>query len=83
MFACFGTLLFADDQILIQDKEDNLQQSIYTLHNTSKEYNFKILIQKTKVMAFKGKFPIRTQIFIDNNILEQVSHFRYLGNEML
>jgi hypothetical protein len=33
-------------------------------------------------MAFKGKFPIRTKIVIDNNILEQVSHFNYLGNEI-
>jgi hypothetical protein len=77
-----NTLPFADDQILIQEKEDNLQQSVYTLHNISKEYNFKISIQKTKVMAFKGKFPIRTKIVIDNNILEQVSHFNYLGNEI-
>jgi hypothetical protein len=75
-----NTSLFADDQILIQDKEDNLQQSVYTLHNISKEYNFKISIKKTKVMVFKGKFPIRTKIVIDNNILEQVSHLNYLGN---
>jgi hypothetical protein len=77
-----NTLLFADDQILIQDKEDNLQQSVYTLHNISKEYNFKISIQKTKVMTFKGKFPFRTKIITDNNILEHVSHFNYLGNEI-
>jgi hypothetical protein len=59
----------------------NLQQSVYTLHNISKEYHFKISIQKTKFMALKGKFPIRTKIIIGNNILEQVSHFKYLGNE--
>jgi hypothetical protein len=34
-------------------------------------------------MAFKGKFPIRTKIIIDNNILEQVSRFNYLGNEII
>jgi hypothetical protein len=33
-------------------------------------------------MAFKGKFPIKTKIIIDNNILEQVSHSSYLGNEI-
>jgi hypothetical protein len=33
-------------------------------------------------MAFKGKFPIRTKIIIDNNILEQVSYFSYWGNEI-
>jgi hypothetical protein len=33
-------------------------------------------------MPFKGKFPIRTKIIIDDNILEQVSDFNYLGNEI-
>jgi hypothetical protein len=77
-----NTLLFADDQILIQDREDNLQQYVYTLHNLSKEYNLKTSIQKTKVMAFKGKFPIITKIITDNNILEEVSHFNYWDNEI-
>ena len=30
-------------------------------------------------MAFKGKYPVRTKIFIKNCTLEQVSRFKYLG----
>jgi hypothetical protein len=30
-------------------------------------------------MAFKGKFPVRSKINIDNCPLEQVRHFNYLG----
>ena len=30
-------------------------------------------------MAFKGKEPIRTKIVIENEVIEQVSHFNYLG----
>jgi hypothetical protein len=30
-------------------------------------------------MAFKGNFPIRSKINIDNCPLEQVRHFNYLG----
>ncbi|XP_039275024.1 uncharacterized protein LOC120349129 [Nilaparvata lugens] len=33
-------------------------------------------------MAFKGKYPIRSKIVIDNKVLEQVSQFSYLGCEI-
>jgi len=35
----FNTLLFADDQLIIADTEDNLQRAVYLLYNISKEYN--------------------------------------------
>ena len=50
-----NTLLFADDQVIIQDSEDKLQESIYILNQMSKDYNLKIFTDKTKIMAFKGK----------------------------
>ena len=31
-------------------------------------------------MAFKGRDPVRTEIVIDNKIIEQVNMFNYLGN---
>ena len=34
----FNTLLFADDQFIISDTEDNLQKAVHLLY-TSKEYN--------------------------------------------
>jgi len=34
----FNTLLFADDQFIISDTEDNLQKAAYLLYNISKEY---------------------------------------------
>jgi len=33
----FNTLLFADDQFIISDTEDNLQKAGYLLHNISKK----------------------------------------------
>jgi len=35
----FNTLLFADDQFIISDTEDNLQKAAYLIYNISKEYN--------------------------------------------
>ena len=31
-------------------------------------------------MTFKGRDPVRTEIVIDNKIIEQVNSFNYLGN---
>ena len=47
-----NTLLFADDQVIIQDSEDKLQKSVYTLNRMSKDYNLRVSTDKTKIMAF-------------------------------
>jgi hypothetical protein len=77
----FNTLLFADDQIIIQDSEDKLQKSAYILNQMSKDYNLKISTDKTKITAFKGKHLVPSKIEIDGAILEQVKQFYYLGCE--
>jgi hypothetical protein len=50
-----NTLLFADDQVTIQDTKDKLHKSVHILHQINKDYNLKISTTKTKVQAFKGK----------------------------
>jgi len=75
----FNTLLFVDDQFIISDTEDNLQQVVYLLHRISKEYNLEIATEKTKVFGFVGTDHLRTKIIINDETLEQVSQFTYLG----
>jgi hypothetical protein len=50
----FNTLLFADEQFIISDTEDNLQQAFYLLHRISKKYNLKKKTKNTKVLGFVG-----------------------------
>ena len=73
-------LLFADDEVIIADTEDNLQKAAHKLNQIITEYGLTISVQKTKSMAFKGQDPVRTEIVIDNKIIEQVNLFNYLGN---
>jgi len=73
-------LLFADNQVVIADTEDNLQNAAHKLNCLITEYGLTISVQKTKSMAFKGRDPVRTKIVIDNKITEQVNMFNYLGN---
>ena len=47
-----------------------------------KQYSIKTSTTKTKVMGFQGKEPIRTKIMLNDRILEQVSYFIYLGNDI-
>ena len=75
----FNTLLFADDQFIISDTEDNLQKAVYLLYNISKEYNLEIATKRTKVFGFVGMDHLRTKIIINDETLEQVSQFTYLG----
>jgi hypothetical protein len=55
---------------------------VFYLNNICKSYNFKISINKTKAVVFKGKFPVRTKIIIEYKPLEQVNHFKYLGYDV-
>jgi hypothetical protein len=52
---CLNTMLFADDQVILQKSESDLQMSVYKLHQLCSEYNMKISLTKTKTMAFHGK----------------------------
>jgi hypothetical protein len=73
------TLLFADDQVLVAQSEDDLQRSIYNLHFIAKEYDMEISSDKSKIMFFVGKDHKRSKICIENRSLEQVSTLKYLG----
>jgi len=46
-------LLFADDQVVIADTEDNLQKDAHKLNQMITEYGLTISVRKTKWMAFK------------------------------
>jgi len=75
----FNTLLFADDQCIISDTEDNLQKAVYSLYNKSKKFNLEIATNKTKVFGFVGTDHLRAKIIINDEIPEQVNQFTYLG----
>jgi len=44
--------VFADDQVVIADSEDNLQKGVFTLRNTANNFRPEISPEKSKTMAF-------------------------------
>ena len=49
------------------------------MYNISKEYNLEIATSKTKVFGFVGTDHLRRKIIINDETLDQVSQFTYLG----
>ena len=64
---------------LYQSYNIDCNVQVYLLYNISKEYNLEIATKKTKVFGFVGTDHLRTLIIINNETLEQVSQFTYLG----
>ena len=75
----FNTLLFADDQLVNNDTEDDLQRAVYLLYKIFKEYNLEIATGKAKVFGFFGTDHLRAKIIINDETLQQFSQFTYLG----
>ena len=73
-----NTILYAD-QILMATSEDGLQTMAYHLNLIARKYKMTICSTKTKSMAMWGNHIQRAQIVINNNIIEQVTDFKYLG----
>jgi hypothetical protein len=71
--------MFADDQVIFAQSENELQMATQLLKKTTLNYNLEISINKSKVMAFKGKYPVRYKIMIKHKIIEQVKNFNFLG----
>lgn len=65
--------LFADDQVVLADSEDNLQRAAYKLSNIANKYNLKISSEKSNVLAFVGMNSLRARIIINTKIIEQVN----------
>lgn len=38
-----------------------------------------ISVNKTTIMAFKGKWLVHSKIMIDSHVLKQVNNFQYFG----
>jgi hypothetical protein len=64
-----NTVLFAEYQVTITNSEDNIQRELHALHQTLQIFGMKISHQKTKIMAFIGREPVRSKTVIGNMIL--------------
>ena len=78
------TLMFADDQIIIEDDNENsLQRGLYILQQILRMYGLEISFIKTKSLACKGCSPVRCKLVQNDQLIERVHSFRVLGCDLL
>jgi hypothetical protein len=65
------TLLFAGEQVIIANSEDNLQGGVFTLQNTAKSIGMEKSPEKSETMAFLGKDSANCTIIVYNKCLKQ------------
>ena len=72
--------MFADDIVLFTTDPVSLQSQIDSIYQYSERWSLKINISKTKLCVFeKRKLSNYPAIFVNNEIIEQVDCFTYLG----
>jgi len=74
-------LCYADDTVIISENEDELQRLLHQFYLTAKRYNMSIAINKTKSLVVAQE-PRRCKIAVNDEIVEQVMSFIYLGVEI-
>jgi hypothetical protein len=52
--------------VIVVNKEDELQRSVYALNNITISYNLNISVNKGKIMAINGR---ENKIVINNHVL--------------
>ena len=73
--------LFADDLVLLAISRIHIHRKINLLNVYLKKLNLKINIAKTKCIIFRkgGKISKKEKIYVENNKIEIVTSYTYLG----
>ncbi|XP_050503613.1 uncharacterized protein LOC126882681 [Diabrotica virgifera virgifera] len=69
---------YTDDAALIAESEDDLQRQLFQFFQISRQLNMNMSTNNTKCMS-TAKYPLRCKLVVENNPIEQVMQFRYLG----
>ena len=74
----FALLLHAGDIVLLAKSHKDLENKLKTLHEYFSKMGMMVNIDKTKIMIIKFKKITHGNFFYDNNLLDQVSSYKYL-----
>ena len=74
-------LLFADDMVIFGEDQNDLQNSLNMLSEYCERWGLEVNTDKTKVMVFRKRGRVERDInfYYDNQRLEIVDDFNYLG----
>ena len=74
-------MMYADDLILLSETNQGLQESMDKLSHYCTQWGLTVNINKTKFMVAKSNISLVSKLTYNNEVIEQVSSFKYLGIE--
>ncbi|XP_069990632.1 uncharacterized protein [Penaeus vannamei] len=78
---CIQNIRYADDKVLLARSKADLENLLYILKEESEIRGLNINKKKTKLMVFsKNKIPPKCKSTLDDEELQQVENFSYLGS---
>ena len=76
-------LLYADDLVLLSHTRSGLQDLLDRLHEFCQQRRLSVNIEKTKAVIFcRGRVPSAQPVVYDEEAIEYVQSFRYLGIDL-
>jgi hypothetical protein len=70
---------YADDLVLSETLEHDVQRSVTTSNRILQLYSMKISKEKTKSIGLQGKWWSGVKVVINDKTIEQISSLNYLG----
>ena len=79
-----NSLLYADDLVIISKSKHGLENCLKTLETFNTKWLLNVNFKKTKVMIFQksGRKPKNISFFINNQPLDIVTEYTYLGTKI-
>ena len=76
----FNTLSWADDLLIVSTSPEGLQNCLNKLQSYCYKWALEVNVSKTKFMVMsKGNTKLIPMVYLDNEPLEHVKQFKYLG----
>jgi hypothetical protein len=76
----YNRIRYADDIAIITENLDDLKKGLENIDKIGAKFGMKINVAKTKLMIINGNENLDYQINLNNNSVEKVNDFRYLGS---
>jgi hypothetical protein len=74
-------MMYADDLLILSESNLGLQEAMNRLHGYCSQWGLTVNTKKTKFMVTKSQIQGANKLTFNNEIIEQVFSFKYLGIE--
>ena len=79
LYLKLSVLFYADDTVIMAETANDLQKGLDEFHVYCSRWKLNVNVEKTKVLVFsKGPKP-KNIFYYNNNVVESVNDFKYLG----